>query len=94
MGAPGTMTAEAENLPGSYKVCICDGDKVIAEGRSSATAEIKKMTSGTTLTAKVVDPFGNSIREQSVNIKVSNGFFDKIIAFFRGIFGRLPVVAV
>lgn len=88
------ITATAEKLPAGYKVVICDGDKVIAEGGSSVTAELKKMTKGTTLTSKVVDPFGNTIREQSVNIKVSNGFLDKLVAFFRTIFGRLPVVSI
>ena len=59
------------------------------------------MTSGKTFTVKVIDS-NNTVQKNSAGadltanceVKVKTGFFDKIIAFFRGLFGRLPSVEV
>ena len=57
-----------------------------------------KMKAGKTLTAKVIDSNGNvqsnadGRLEQEIKITVRTGFFDKVKAFFLGLFGLLPTV--
>ncbi|MBR5113157.1 MAG: InlB B-repeat-containing protein, partial [Clostridia bacterium] len=94
-----TVIAKAENVPDGCIVVICDeSGAILARGdKSSASITFEEMTSGKTLVAKVIgagdkvckDGSGAEIAK-SVKIEVKTGFFDKIIAFFRGLFKALP----
>jgi hypothetical protein len=94
-----TVIAKAENVPDGCIVVICDeSGAILARGdKSSASITFEEMTSGKTLVAKVIgagdkvckDGSGAEIAK-SVKIDVKTGFFDKIIAFFRGLFRILP----
>lgn len=94
-----TVIAKAENVPDGCIVVICDeSGAILARGdKSSASITFEEMTSGKTLVAKVIgagdkvckDGSGAEIAK-SVKIDVKTGFFDKIIAFFRGLFKALP----
>ncbi|MBR5620367.1 MAG: hypothetical protein IKW76_11570 [Clostridia bacterium] len=56
------------------------------------------MKAGKTLTAKIIDSNGNvqsnadGKMEKDITITVKTGFFDKVKAFFLGLFGLLPKV--
>jgi hypothetical protein len=56
------------------------------------------MKAGKTLTAKIIDSNGNvqsnadGMLEKDFTITVKTGFFDKVKAFFLGLFGLLPNV--
>ena len=59
-----------------------------------------KMKSGKTLTAKIIDSNGNvqssahGNLEKEIKITVKTGFFDKVKAFFLGLFGLLPKITL
>ena len=60
-----------------------------------------ELKSDVTYTVKVIDG-KNTVQKDSngkdltanVEIKVKQGFFDKLIAFFKGLFGLLPTVEI
>ena len=98
-----TYKAKAENVPDGFKLAVYDGSRLIETGdRTSVTYEIPgEMTSGKTLTVKVIDKNGavqktadgKEISAQT-EIKVKDGFFDKLVAFFLGLFGLLSHVVI
>ena len=63
--------------------------------RGGVTCTITPESSGdTTFTAYVVDADGNIISEEYSQTMTSNaGFFQKIIAFFKGIFGLTKIIS-
>lgn len=76
----------AENAPEGFEIVWSNGQK-----GSECKAEI--LTSSTVLSAKLVRKSDNitvaETNAESINVKT--GFFQSIIAFFRGIFKTLPV---
>ena len=95
-----TVTATAEDMPEGYFVALYDGETQLAKGDKKAVSYTmtKKMTESKTLTAKVIDVDGNvqsnadGKLEKEIKITVKTGFFDKVKAFFLGLFGLLPKV--
>ncbi len=61
---------------------------------------MEKMKESKTLTAKIIDVQGNAqantdgILEKSFMITVNTGFFAKLKAFLRGLFGLLPKITL
>ena len=94
-----TVTATAEDVPEGYFVALYEGDTQLAKGdNKTVSCTMKKMTEGKTLTAKVIDLNGNvqsnadGKLEKEITVSVKTGFFDKVKAFFLGLFGLLPKV--
>ena len=97
-----TVTATAENVPDGYVLAIYEGDILRVKGyNSSVSYKAGTMTASKTFTVKVIDANGNVQKDANGNdlaanceVKVKSGFFDKLIAFFKGLFGSLPNVEV
>ena len=96
-----TITATASNLPSGYFLAIYDGNTLLAKGdNSSVSYQAGEMRSSKTFTVKVVDSNGavqsnsSGALQKDININVSSGFFAKIIAFFKALFGMLPKVDI
>lgn len=91
------LTALAENLPaGAYIKWFAEGSGVeIAQNADGSVCEVKSVSSGTaTVIARVVDENGNPITDSngaeiSASQKITSkaGFFQKIISFFKNLFG-------
>ncbi len=97
-----TVTATAENVPDGYVLAIYEGG-TLRETGSNTTVSYKAgtMTSNRTFTVKVIDMSKNVQKDANGNelsanceVKVKSGFFDKIIAFFKGLFRALPNIEV
>jgi len=97
-----TVTATAENVPEGYALAIYEGSALKAKGNTTSVSyKAGTMTAGRTFTVKVVDASGNALKDLEENeitsnceVKVNGGFFAKLIAFFKGLFGALPNVEI
>jgi len=96
-----TVTATASGLPAGYLVALYDGGNQLAKSDSGTVSySIGKMKESKTLTAKIIDVQGNAqtntdgILEKDFTITVKTGLFDKLIAFFKGLFGLLPKITL
>ena len=96
-----TVTAKAAVLPKGCIVALYDGDTQLVKGDSETVSyTMTKMKESKTLTAKVIDANGNvqsnagGLLEKEITITVKAGFFAKVKAFFRGLFGLLPKITL
>lgn len=97
-----TITATASGVPDGYYVALYDGSALLNKGdNASVSYHAGPMTANRTFTAKIVDGSGNVQKDGSgnelsknVEVTVNTGFFAKIVAFFRGLFGSLPKVEI
>ncbi|MBR3621147.1 MAG: hypothetical protein IKN56_06530, partial [Clostridia bacterium] len=97
-----TVTATATGVPEGYYLAIYDGAALKSKGSNTKVIfKAGEMTSGKSFTVKVIDSNKTVQKDSSgaelaanCEVKVKTGFFDKIIAFFRGLFGLLPSVEV
>lgn len=98
------LTANVENMPvGAYvKWEITDGKGVtiVSQGKDNNTCCVKSADNGTaTVTARVVDKDGKPITNNSNGITASQtitskaGFFQKLINFFKNLFGASRIIA-
>ncbi len=98
-----TITATADNVPSGYVLAIYDGNSELTRGDNKAVSfKAGNMTANRTFTVKVIDPNNKAVQKDSngaelsknCEVKVNTGFFAKLIAFFRGLFGSLPNVEI
>lgn len=97
-----TFTATATGIPTGYYLAIYGAqDKPITGTNTEVTANLGELKGNKTLTVKIVDSNGNvqtaangSEISKTATVSVNSGFFKKIIAFFRGLFNRLPSVTI
>ena len=99
-----TITAYASNVPDGYILALYDGSTKIASGDNvKISKNIGTMTNSKVFTVKVIDPNSNDSVQKDNNgndlaanceVNVKSGFFDKLIAFFKGLFGSLPSVEI
>ncbi len=97
-----TITATADNVPSGYFLAIYDGNSIVKRGNNRmVTYEAGEMTATKTYTVKVIDTgrnvqkdAGNNPLEKDIKVEVKSGFFDKIIALFKGWFNLLPTVEI
>lgn len=97
-----TVTVTANNVPEVYMLAIYEGNSLKAKGDNTRVSyKVGEMTSNRTFTVKVIDASENVQKDGSGNdltanceVKVKSGFFDKLIAFFKGLFGALPNVEI
>ena len=102
------ITATASGVPDGYFLAIYSGNTLLEKGTKDKVSYTPKdnnkpaeLKSDITYTVKVVDG-KNAVQKDSngkdltanVEIKVKQGFFDKLIAFFKGLFGLLPTVEI
>ncbi|MBR6939365.1 MAG: InlB B-repeat-containing protein, partial [Clostridia bacterium] len=85
-----TFTAITKDMPKDVAVVwYIDGQK-FGEGEEFTVKEAKEAF---TVQAKIVDENGNVLNATETElIKVKTDFFSRIIAFFRMLFGKLPIV--
>lgn len=96
------ITATATNVPNGYYVAIYDGNKLVAKGdNKSASYTVSQIRENKVYTVKIVDAKNNTqkdgnnnLLESRINIYVNSRFFTRLIAFFKALFGRLPVIEV
>ena len=82
-----TFTADAENIPGGGKVVWYVNGEKAGEGN---TFTVEKPEKDYTVQAKILDKDGNeAAQSETVKVKVKNGFFDRIRAFFSDLFSKL-----
>ena len=97
-----TLVATASYVPNNCNLVLYEGNKQIAKGNNKTVSfSIGEMKSSKKYVVKIVDAKGNVLKDSkgndlsaNVEIKVKSSFFDKIIAFFRGLFGSLPDVEI
>ena len=94
-----TVTAATTGVPTGFYVALYDDAEMLAKGdNTTVTYKMDKMKASKTLTAKVIDLNDNvqsnadGKLEKEITITVKTGFFDKLKAFFLGLFGLLPKV--
>ena len=93
------IRASATNLPSEYRIVICDASGTVLKagdrGQAAVEYESGGLTGLTEYTVKIVDTNGNTASsasgalEKKITINVKGGFFQIIIAFFKGLFGML-----
>ena len=97
------ITATADNVPDGYKLAIYLGSQKVAEGdNKSVSYEYGELKSDLNYSVKVIDANGKVQKDSSGNdlskdggkITCKAGFFQKLIAFFRGLFKALPKIEV
>ena len=98
-----TITAKASGVDSSYRLAIYVGNNRVATGSNTEVSYSVGETKGdVNYTVKVVDANGNIAKDASGNeiskaggkISCNSGFFKKLVAFFKGLFGSLPNVTV
>ncbi len=98
-----TITATATGVPDGYVLALYDGNTKIATGDNTKVSHnVGNMTASKTYTVKVIDPSNNAVQKdgngaelsRTCEINVNTGFFARLIAFFRGLFGLLPNVEI
>lgn len=97
-----TITATATGVPEGYYLDIIDNYGLGDYGNNTRVSyEAGPMTSNRKYTVYVVDENGvvqedanGNILAADCEVKVKSGFFDKLIAFFKGLFGTLPNVEI
>ncbi len=102
------ITATASGVPDGYFLAVYSGNTLLEKGTKDKVTYTPKdnnkpaeLKSDTSYTVKVIDG-KNTVQKDSngkdlaanVEIKVKQGFFDKLIAFFKGLFGLLPTVEI
>ena len=85
-----TFTADLSGAPaGATAHWFIDGKDV----HTGATCTVKQATKDYTVQVKLIGADGAVLAESEVEtVKVNTGFFAKLIAFFKGLFGALPVI--
>ncbi len=98
-----TIKATATDVPEGYKLAIYLGSQKVSEGdNKSVSYEYGELKSDLNYSVKVIDAngkvqkdsHGNELSKDGGKITCKAGFFQKLIAFFRGLFKALPKVEV
>lgn len=92
-----TLTARANGVPDGDVLVLLDADgRELARGNSeTVSCELGTLTANQVYTVKLIDPDGNvcidaaeAPLERTVTVTVRSGFLQRLIAFFKGLFGR------
>lgn len=90
------LHADTENVPeGGYVVWTSSNNNfAMSVSEDGTTCKISPQSSGsTTFTATIYDADGNAISTDEQTMTSKAGFFDKIIAFFKKLFGLTKTIA-
>ena len=89
------LHAEAENLPADAKIeWSADNSNftIVEVSADGKTCQITPNANGdTVITVKIVDAKGNEISKDEQTMTAKAGFFQKIIAFFKKLFGTTKI---
>lgn len=99
------ITATVTKVPEGYELWIYkDGEAVkggaVTDGELTLDWTSDKLNADTVITVKLIDQAGKVARNEklplmsTVNVSVKTGFFARIIAFFKGLFGLLETVEI
>ena len=97
------IVATATGVSTNHKLAIYVGNSCVATGsKNEVSYTVEKVNGDINYTVKIVDENNNIVKDVNGNemskdggkISCNSGFFAKIIAFFKGIFGSLPSVTV
>ncbi len=101
------IIAYAEKLPEGYAIAIYEGSsvkaKAVADENKKASVEwtSENLTANKTYSVKIIDVAGRVQKdnnecnlEKIIVINVNAGFFKKLIAFFKGLFGSLATIDI
>ena len=89
------LHADVENLPEGAKIVWTadNGNFTYTASADGSTCTVSPSANGdTTFTATVVDANGNEIGSDTQSMTSKAGFFQKIIAFFKNLFGLTKVI--
>ena len=98
-----TVKAKATGVPEGYYVALYDGNNQLERGSNTEVSYTfpGEFKSSKNITVKVIDNDGNVQKDSNGNdltasfeVKAKSGFFAKIIAFFKSLFGMLPKVEI
>lgn len=98
-----TVKAKAADVPEGYYVALYDGKALLKKGSNTEVSYTfpGEFTSAKTLTVKIIDDNENVQKDgndkdlsASFEVKPKSGFFARLIAFFKRLFGALPKVTV
>ena len=102
-----TVVAETEKaLPSGYILAIYEGNSSSpvqkGDGKTVSYTIPGEMKTEKTYTVKVIEKTSGVVQKDAdgrtlastIKIEVKNGFFDRLIAFFKGLFGLLPNVTI
>lgn len=97
-----TVTATAESVPAGYYLAIYEGNAQLAKGdNKSVSLSVGEMKESKTFMVKIIDANGNIQKDGSgaelsktCAVTVKNSFFNRIVAFFKALFGKLPIVEI
>jgi hypothetical protein len=97
-----TIKAKASGIDSSYKLAIYVGNNRVAIGSNTEVTYNAGETKGDiNYTVKVVDANNTIAKDASGNeiskggkVSCNSGFFKKLVAFFKGLFNKLPSVTV
>ncbi len=87
-----TFSADVTNAPdGAELLWLYNGEEV-GTCEIDETLTVSHSIADCTVQVKLVDSNGNVLAEsETETVKVSNGFFSRLIGFIRALFGMLPV---
>ena len=87
----GMQQFRPENAPAGATIQGLVSD---TKAETGATCTVKQATADYTVQVKLIGADGAVLAESEVEtVRVNTGFFAKLIAFFKGLFGSLPVIA-
>lgn len=97
-----TVKATATGVPEGYYLVLFTDNAMYKGSNTEVVAQIGNIKSDVTYTVKVVnengvvqkDGEGNDLVKDGGRITCNNGFFVKLIAFFKGLFGMLPSLTI
>ncbi len=97
-----TITATATDVPEGYHLALyVNGAKVKDGDNKSVSYTYGEIKTDINYTVKIVDSNGNVQKDSNNNdlskdsrVTVNAGFFKKLVAFFKGLFGTLPKIEV
>ena len=85
-----TFTAIVTDAPKGATIQWFVNDKKAEKGE---TCTVNQATADYTVQCKLIGSDGSVLAESEVEtVKVNTGFFAKLVAFFKGLFGNLPVI--
>ena len=97
-----TITAYGKNIPLGYSLAIFDGNTLLSTGNSKSVSYYAgEVTKGKTFSVRILDSKGSVVKgssgqniEKEIKVNVNDGLFNRLIAFFKTIFNRLPEVEI
>lgn len=99
------VVASVYNVPDNYELWLYqNGEGVTGGPVSGGTATVEwtsdKITQDTSVSVKLIDKAGTVAKSDTrplmstITVKVKTGFFARLIAFFKGLFGLLPTYEI